>query len=101
MSENSSVTRNPDNLEEYYNRAIEEITILRSDKTALEKQLFSLQQKPFYRSQKFWYTVGTVVATIVSHYAGLPQELVLGLFVSGATLVLGQGAADLGKNRKP
>ncbi len=53
-------------------------------------------EKPFYKSKKFWYAVVIAVAGIARE-AGLniPMEAIY----AGLALILGQGLADLGKNK--
>jgi len=55
-------------------------------------------EKPFYKSLKFWYSVGGVCAVVVGHFLGLSvYELMLiaGIAVS---LVGGQASSDFKKH---
>lgn len=57
-------------------------------------------EKPFYKSNKFWYAVGGVAVVFVGHFTGMSIEelgVIAGIVVM---LIGGQSAADFGKHAK-
>ena len=57
-------------------------------------------EKIFYKSNKFWYTVGGVAAVFVGHFTGLSIEELALIAGTVITLIGGQAAADWGKHAK-
>jgi len=52
-----------------------------------------------WKSKKFWMAVAGVVAVMLSHLAGVPEETTLKVAGLIVAYILGQGLADLGKSK--
>jgi len=57
-------------------------------------------EKPFYKSNKFWYAVGGVVVVFAGHLLGMEPNQILALAGVAMMLIGGQTAADWGKHGK-
>lgn len=57
-------------------------------------------EKPFYRSNKFWYAVGGIAAVFVGHFTGLTLGELSMIAFTAISLIGGQAAADWGKHAK-
>lgn len=55
--------------------------------------------KPFYKSKKFWATVGGVLAVIGKNYIGLQEDQILMVVGVISSYVIGQGIADHGAQK--
>jgi len=51
------------------------------------------------KSKKFWISVGGVVAVVASHFFGVDETTVKEIVAIIVAYVLGQGIADLGKEK--
>jgi len=51
-------------------------------------------------SKKFWYAIIGILTSIFSERLGLDPEQIEGILISIGALILGQGFADFGKERK-
>ena len=60
-----------------------------------------MNEKKFWHSKKFWAAVAGVAVPIVNHYLdlGLTTEVVMQIVGPIGAYILGQGLADLGKNK--
>ena len=56
-------------------------------------------EKAWYKSKKFWATVSGVLAVVGSNYLGLSEAQIFAVVGVISSFVIGQGAADLGKNK--
>lgn len=56
-------------------------------------------KKPFYKSTKFLATLSGCAVVIGQQYLGLDEETTMKLVGLISSFVLGQGLADLGKNK--
>jgi hypothetical protein len=58
-------------------------------------------EKQFWHSKKFWAAVVAAGVPILNHFftLGLTQEVVMQIVGPIAAYILGQGLADLGKNK--
>lgn len=60
--------------------------------------------KKMMNSRKFWYAVIGILTTALTPKLGIPEELIREALIANAaivsTLILGQGAADWGKEKK-
>ena len=57
------------------------------------------KEKPFYKSKKFWALISGCIAVAADEYMGIPKEDTLKIVGLIGAYILGQGAADLGKNQ--
>jgi uncharacterized membrane protein YqaE (UPF0057 family) len=64
-------------------------------------KLSSAAEKQFWHSKKFWAAVVAVAVPIVNHFfkLGLTQDVVIQVIGPISAYILGQGLADLGKNK--
>ena len=64
-------------------------------------KLSSTGEKQFWHSKKFWAALIAVTVPIVNHFygLGLTQEVVVQVVGPISAYILGQGLADLGKNK--
>tara|TARA_Y100000361_G_C11045586_1_gene282338 strand:+ start:226 stop:423 length:198 start_codon:yes stop_codon:yes gene_type:complete len=51
-------------------------------------------------SKKFWYTVSGVLVVVATHAFDLPEEVAQQIVYAVLALVVGQGLADFGKEKK-
>jgi len=60
-----------------------------------------MSEKKFWHSKKFWASVAGAAVPILNHFfdLGLTPEVVLQTIGPIAAYILGQGLADLGKNK--
>lgn len=58
-------------------------------------------EKKFWHSKKFWAAVVAAGVPIANHFfnLGLTQEIVMQIVSPVVAYILGQGLADLGKNK--
>mgnify|MGYP003134823617 CR=1 FL=1 len=58
-------------------------------------------EKPFWHSKKFWAAAVATSVPIVNHFFGwgLTQEAIMQIVTPVVAYILGQGLADLGKNK--
>jgi hypothetical protein len=58
-------------------------------------------EKKFWHSKKFWAAVVAAGVPILNHFfkAGLTQDVVMQIVGPIVAYILGQGLADLGKNK--
>lgn len=68
----------------------------------LQEGKIFLKEKPFYKSKKFIAALAGVLTTLANKYLdlGLSQAELVTLISPILAYVLGQGFADLGKNKK-
>lgn len=64
-------------------------------------KLSSTDEKQFWHSKKFWAALVAVSVPILNHFfkLGLTQEVVVQVVGPISAYILGQGLADLGKNK--
>lgn len=60
-----------------------------------------MNEKKFWHSKKFWAAVVAVAVPVVNHFfdLGLSSEVVMQVVGPIGAYILGQGLADLGKNK--
>jgi len=58
-------------------------------------------EKPFWHSKKFWAAVVAAGVPLLNHFfqVGLTQDIVMQIVGPIVAYILGQGLADLGKNK--
>lgn len=58
-------------------------------------------EKPFWHSKKFWAAVVATAVPIINHVwgLGLTQDAIMQIVTPVVAYILGQGLADLGKNK--
>jgi uncharacterized membrane protein YqaE (UPF0057 family) len=69
--------------------------------SSIFSKLSSTGEKQFWHSKKFWAAVVAVAVPIVNHFfkLGLTQDVVIQVVGPISAYILGQGLADLGKNK--
>ena len=69
--------------------------------SSIFSKLSSTGEKQFWHSKKFWAAVVAVTVPIVNHFfkLGLTQDVVVQVVGPISAYILGQGLADLGKNK--
>jgi divalent metal cation (Fe/Co/Zn/Cd) transporter len=50
-----------------------------------------------FKSKKFLVALGGVIAVVLSHFFGIAQETVMEIVALLVAFIIGQGAADVGK----
>lgn len=56
--------------------------------------------KKMLSSKKFWYTIAGIIIPIIATKMGVDEQTVTNIVYSIIALVIGQGVADLGKEKK-
>lgn len=58
-------------------------------------------EKPFWHSKKFWAAVVAAGVPLLNHFfqVGLTQDVIMQIVGPIVAYILGQGLADLGKNK--
>jgi len=51
------------------------------------------------KSKKFWYMVASIVVPMLSNVLGLDEDTCTKMFYSFVSLIIGQGIADISKNK--
>jgi hypothetical protein len=63
-------------------------------------EMNKMNEKPFWKSKKFYYALCGVGAAFGAPWLSLNQDQIWALIGPIIALILGQGLADLGKSRR-